>query len=197
MRRQGGIRALGLALLGLAAIGLVACGQTTSGGPGGESQGSHETTGAASNATPTGTAQTSSNTGGAPTPGQVTVTLVGTTSAAQTVGASLAITVEIANGLSSTIVATDHQTDCTMVTLEQQMGGAWQPVGRCMIMTATRMIPIAGGQIVKQVLTPQNGKTARTWAAGTYRVAFGYSLDSATETPGSGVIAYSQTFTIS
>lgn len=197
MHRQGGIRALVVGLLALAAVGLVACGQTTPSGPGGESQASHEATGTASSATPSGAAQTTANTGGAPTPGQVTVTLVGTSPAAQSVAASQSITVEIGNGLSTTIIATDHHTDCTMVTLEQQVGGAWQPVGKCLIMAATRMIPIAGGQVVKQVLTPQNGMTARTWAAGTYRVAFGFSVDAATETPGSGALVYSATFTIS
>lgn len=196
MRRQNGLRALTLALLALGAIGLVACGQTTSSGPGGESQKSHEATGTVSSATPSGTAQTSSNTVGAPTPGQVTVSLVGQTNAAQTMAASQSITVQIANGLSSTIITTDHHTDCTMVTLQQQVNGAWQPVGKCLIMAATRMIPIAGGQSVKQVLTPQNGMTGRAWAAGTYRVAFGYSVGSATETPGSGAMVYSATFTI-
>lgn len=203
MQRQYGIRALGFALLGLAAIGLVACGQTTSSGTGGESQASHASTGSASSGTPSGTPQTTSNSGGAPTPGQVTVTLVGTPQGtaqgtAQSYSKGAIITVEIANGLSSTITTTDHHTNCTMVTLEQQVGGAWQPVGKCVIMTATRMIPIAAGQVVKQELRPQNGMTnVGIWQAGTYRVAFSYSAGSNTETPGSGATIYSPTFTIS
>jgi hypothetical protein len=126
------------------------------------------------------------------------VALVGPGAAAPTVSRTQLITVEIANGLSSTIITTDHHTDCTMVTLERQVAGSWQSVGRCLIMAATRMIPIAGGQVVKQALTPQNGISARAWDAGTYRVAFGYSVGSASETttPGAGAVVYSATFTI-
>lgn len=200
MRRRGGTRGCGLALLGLLAVGLAACGQTTTGGLGGESKGPQVSTGTvsagtSSGATPSGTPQSS---GGnvAPTPGQVTVSVLAPASGSQQHATSESINVVIANGLSSTITTTDHHTDCTMVTLEQQINGAWQPVGRCLIMTATRLIPIAGGQTVEQVLTPQNGMTARTWPAGTYRIAFAYSSGSETTTPGAGATVYSATFTI-
>ncbi|HKV84548.1 MAG TPA: hypothetical protein VJN88_08330, partial [Ktedonobacterales bacterium] len=189
------------ALLVMTAVGLVACGQTTS-GLGGQSQGSREPTATSSSgapssgATPTSTSTGSSGSQVAPTPGQVTVSLIGPAQGARSVATTETITVEIANGLSSTITATDHHTSCTMVTLEQQVSGAWQPVGRCLIMAATRMIPIAGGQAVKQILAPQNGATAHAWPAGTYRVAFGYSVGSETPTPGSGATVYSATFTI-
>jgi hypothetical protein len=201
MRIHGGSRGLALsALLLLIAVGLVACGQTTTGGLGGQSQGSRQSTvstGVAKEGTPVTSSDTpTTGTQVAPTPGQVTVSLVGPTAGAQSVATSENITVEIANGLASTITTTDHHTDCTMVTLEQQVGGAWQPLGRCLIMAATRVIPIAGGQTVKQVLSPQSGLTSHAWPAGTYRVAFGYSLESETTTPGAGKTAYSATFTI-
>jgi hypothetical protein len=201
MRIHGGSRGLALsALLLLTAVGLVACGQTTTGGLGDQSQGSQQSTvstGVAKEGTPVTTSGTPTpGAQGATTPGQVTVSLVGPAQGAQSVATSENITVEIANGLTSTISTTDHHTDCTMVTLEQQVGGAWQPVGRCLIMAATRVIPIAGGQTVKQVLSPQNGLTSKAWPAGTYRVAFGYSLESEATTPGAGKTAYSATFTI-
>lgn len=201
MRIYGGSRGPALsALLVLTAVGLVACGQTTTGGLGGQAQGSQQSTvstGVAKEGTPVTTSGTPTpGTQVAPTPGQVTVSLVGAAQGAQSVATSENITVEIANGLASTISTTDHHTDCTMVTLEQQVGGAWQPVGRCLIMAATRVIPIAGGQTVKQVLSPQNGLTSHAWPAGTYRVAFGYSLESEATTPGAGKTSYSATFTI-
>ncbi|MGH2486163.1 MAG: hypothetical protein ACRDHE_09145 [Ktedonobacterales bacterium] len=202
-RIHGGSRGLALsALLALTAVGLVACGQTTTGGLGGQSQGSHEPTATSSGgavssgATPTSTGTGATSSPIAPTPGQVTVSLVGPARGAASVATSETINVEIANGLSSTITTTDHHTDCMMVTLEQQVSGAWQPVGRCLIMAATRMIPIAGGQTVKQILTPQNGLTSHTWPAGTYRVAFSYSVGPETTTPGAGATVYSATFTI-
>lgn len=192
MRKQSGFRGVALALLALAAVGLAACGQMTSSGPGGLSQSSHEST-----ASPTG-ATTNSATSSGPS-GQVTVSLMGPVGSAQGTqryATSEAITVLIDNGLSTSITATDHHTNCTMVTLERQVNGAWQPVGRCLIMTATRMIPIAGGQSVKQQLTPQGGASASAWPAGAYRVSFGYSAGPDTETPGSGAMAYSAMFTI-
>lgn len=197
MRKHGGSRGLTLsALLLLMTVGLVACGQTTTGGLGGQSQGSREPTATSSGgATPTSTSAGATGAQVAPTPGQVTVSLVGPPRGAQSVATSEAITVVVANGLTSTITTTDHHTDCTMVTLEQQVSGAWQPVGRCLIMAATRMILMTGGQTVKQVLTPQSGQTSGAWPAGTYRVAFGYRVGS-DSTPGSGATAYSATFTI-
>lgn len=195
MQKRGGSRTVVAALLALTAVGLAACGQTTSSGPGGLSQGSHEPTATSSGATPNGMG-TSSGASGGVTSGQVTVTLAGPAQGAQSYAASEMLTIVIGNGFSSAITATDHHTDCTMVTLERQVNGVWQPVGRCLIMSATRMIPIAGGQSVKQTLTPQSGATASAWAAGAYRVAFGYSVGSDTTTPGSGATAYSATFTI-
>jgi hypothetical protein len=99
-----------------------------------------------------------------------------------TVGASAyqrsdAISVTIANQGGSDIFAADHQSQCTIVQLQMQSGNAWQQMGKCAVMTPTRMHQIGHG--ASQVVTlaaPQGG-----WAAGTYRVSLAYS---STEKPG-------------
>ncbi len=102
-----------------------------------------------------------------------------------TVGASTyqrsdAISVTIANQGGSDIFAADHQSQCTIVQLRMQSGNTWQQMGKCAVMTPTRMHQISQG--ASQVVTlaaPQGG-----WAAGTYRVSLAYS---STQKPGGAV----------
>ena len=107
------------------------------------------------------------------TPGQLTIT---TTRA--TYGPCDAIQAIIANGLAQTIYAPDHQSACTVVTLQAQVTAGWQDVGECMLETPTRLYAIAPGTAVVQTLAPSFGRVASSaqgWPAGTYRLAFTYS----------------------
>ncbi len=177
MRYCVGIRILMSGTVTALSLGLVGCSvgpQPNAGGPG-----------AASGATPrpSATAQPTSR------PGQVTVAVDKTHYAPTDT-----ITVTILNGLATTISTTDHQTNCTVVTLERLVNGAWQPVGACRLMTPTRVVPISPGTTVQQL-----GSTA--WPAGTYRVAFRYFTEPDGEpgqgaSPGQGGVVYSATFTI-
>jgi hypothetical protein len=122
-------------------------------------------------------------------PGQVTVAVDKTHYAPTDT-----ITVTILNGLAAIISTTDHQTNCTIVTLERLVNGAWQPEGACRLMTPTRVVPISPGTTVQQL-------SSSAWPTGTYRVAFRYFTEPDAElgqgaTPGQGAVVYSATFTI-
>lgn len=110
------------------------------------------------------------------------------------------IQVVIANGLNQTVYAADHQTACTVVTLQEQVGAGWQSIGECKLETPTGLHAIAQGTAVAQTLTPGFGSVGgagRGWPAGTYRVAFAYST--ALESPyrGQSHTDYSPDFTVS
>lgn len=97
----------------------------------------------------------------------------------------------ISNGLDATISSTDHKTGCSLVTLEQLVGGAWQAVEPCRSMIATRMVDLAPRSVTPQRIgIPPN-------QPGTYRVAFMYggSDGAGAATAQSGPI-YSPTFTV-
>jgi hypothetical protein len=107
-----------------------------------------------------------------------------------------AIRVTVANGLSSSISTSDHQTSCTILTLQQLVNGTWQPVGRCMLMIVTRMYTIRSGTAVAQTLVPGYGSMqshSTGWSPGTYRIAFQYFAGSATSQHQE---IFSSTFTI-
>lgn len=149
---------------------LAGCGASGSAGPGG-------------GGTPTTTAGTA-------TPGPVTVT-----TDKQRYGSKDTIAVTITNGSSSTIVAPDHQSNCTIVTLEWWSGANWQPQNPCRLMTPTRLIPIAAGATMAQQLQPQGG-TPPSWPTGAYRLAFTYYVGTVGSHSGSPTTIYSATFTV-
>ncbi|MBF6590064.1 MAG: hypothetical protein IVW57_05960 [Ktedonobacterales bacterium] len=121
----------------------------------------------------------SSGGAGGVTPGQVT--LVTSKSRYQ---ASETVSVTIANGLSSGILAADHQSDCTVVVVEYLNGQTWQPQKLCQLKSATRLIPIAAGATLTQQIQPPGKPGALAWPTGTYRVALGYrSNPSGSDTP--------------
>jgi hypothetical protein len=99
---------------------------------------------------------------GAVTPGQVTVT----TNNLQYTSADT-IVVTVANGLPNGVLAADHQSNCTTVTVERQDGSSWQPQNPCRLMIATRLVPLDASTATTVQLQPQPA-----WAAGTYRIAF-------------------------
>lgn len=111
------------------------------------------------------------------------------------------IVVHVTNGLSNNIYAGNHQTDCTIVTLEMNSGGAWQPTGACRTEIATIFLPVRAGTTATFDLTPSSGGQLKSsaWAAGTYHVALRYTLsnpESGSAPPSSFETAYSVTFGI-
>jgi hypothetical protein len=89
------------------------------------------------------------------------------------------VTVTITNGLSSEINAIDHLTNCSVVTLERLSDGKWQPLGICVLRTATRLVPIAAGASLNQTLAPtsRSSGNSNTWVQGTYHIVFSYGND--------------------
>jgi hypothetical protein len=87
------------------------------------------------------------------------------------------VTVTVTNGLASAILAADHQSNCTTVTIERQDGQTWQPQNPCLLRSATRLVTLAPGSATPVDLAPPAGSGASGWAPGTYRLAFTYRLD--------------------
>jgi hypothetical protein len=98
------------------------------------------------------------------TPGQVTLTR-GTAR----YSSCDRITAVIANGLTTPISAADHQTNCTLLTLQQAVAGGWQPEPPCRWQTPTRLVTIPANSAILQELAAGSG-----WPAGTYRLTFTY-----------------------
>lgn len=100
------------------------------------------------------------------------------------------ITVYINNGLSQSIWVANHQTSCSLVTLELQSSSVWREVAPCQVKTPTGQIEIKPGTSnTQQVLAP--GRPA-AWPAGTYRVRLTYAL----QRLGPSTTIYSGTFTV-
>jgi hypothetical protein len=130
-----------------------------------------------------------------PTLGAVTLHL-GQTHA----GVTDAVSITVANDLPTAILVEDHQSECTVVTLERQQGGGWLAMAPCQLETPTRLLPIPSGTAQTVTLRPEGGPQPRMWQAGTYRFALHYSAGEEGQTNpaalASSGIVYSQTFTI-
>jgi hypothetical protein len=133
--------------------------------------------------------QTPGNTpdSGAVTSGHVTVTA----SKAQ-YGPTETVSVTIANGLSSGILAADHQSDCTVLLIEYLTGQTWQAQNLCRLKSPTRLISFGAGTATSQLLHPPSGPNASGWSVGTYRIAFTYRQSPS----GPETTVYSAQFTI-
>jgi len=107
-------------------------------------------------------------------------------------GASDTVHATVTNGLASSVLTADHQSNCGIVTIERQEGQTWQPQNPCLLKTATRLITLAPGSVTTAPLQPPTAAGASGWTAGTYRVAFTYRLSQA----GSDTTIYSAQFSI-
>jgi hypothetical protein len=115
-------------------------------------------------------------------------------------GVTDAVSVTVANDLPTAILVEDHQSECTVVTLERQQGGGWLAVAPCQLETPTRLLSIPSGTAQTVTLRPEGGPQPRLWQAGTYRFALHYSAGEEWQTNPAALapagIVYSQTFTI-
>ena len=101
---------------------------------------------------------------GTPGPGQVTVQ---TSASLYRPGDTIMVT--IANHAAQTIFFANHQTNCTVVTLQIQNGSIWQSINPCKLMIHTITETLGAGGSVSVSL-----KAVHAWAAGTYRILFRY-----------------------
>lgn len=171
MRRA--IGTLGLAGMLVTLVALCGCGVTAAGAGTGDSSNTTPQPSPTSSTTPPGVTITH---------GAVTVT----TSKTQFARGDT-IRVYISNGLSQSIFVADHQTACSLVTIELQSASGWRPLAPCRLMTPTRAVEIASGATNTQLI-PTSGIVP----AGTYRVRLGYAI----QTFGNPTVVYSGLFTV-
>ncbi|HEY7778845.1 MAG TPA: hypothetical protein VIC85_01415 [Ktedonobacterales bacterium] len=108
-------------------------------------------------------------------PPGVTIGQVAVVVESGTYGRASSIPVWAGNGLSQCIYTMDHQSDCSVVTLELRVNGEWRPQARCLLASPTRILGIAPLRADFVMLTPAaTGAASGMWTAGTYRVAFTY-----------------------
>jgi hypothetical protein len=160
--RRGLGRVLPLALVLL----LAACGVTTTTGlqPGGAL---NATTTATSAATPGGTPVSSVP------PTDAVVLSIDHTSYTP----SSTINVTLINHRATSIFTFDHQTSCTILTLQRQTPSGWEATGGCALGRMTQQVEIKAGATMQIALAPGAGQMHVTpWPAGTYRVILNYAL---------------------
>jgi len=166
---------------------LAACGVTTTGEQqlGDPTSGSPTTT-TASTTTPRGTPVASVRPSDA-----ITLT---TDHASYSTSATIIVT--LINGRSTSIFTFDHQTSCTILTLQRQTASGWQPVGGCAQGRMTVQVEIQAGANMKITLSPTAGQIhPAPWPAGTYRAVLNYSLQK--QEMATGSMAASPTFSLS
>lgn len=129
-----------------------------------------------------GSGATPSPTGKPPT---LPVTLqVGAASYAR--GSSISVTIQNQSG--HTIAFADHRTNCSVLLLERQTSGSWQPVAPCKLMIATHLHFLKAGETsVITILTSDQ------WPTGYYHARLDYSYQSDTGVQGLTPV-YSQQF---
>jgi hypothetical protein len=90
---------------------------------------------------------------------------------------SSAIKVTLINHRSTSIFAYDHQTSCTILSLQRQTNGGWQVTGGCALGRVTQQIEIKAGETMQITLAPEMGQIHATpWPTGTYRIALQYGV---------------------
>ncbi|HEX5547338.1 MAG TPA: hypothetical protein VFX24_08010 [Ktedonobacterales bacterium] len=180
LKRVGRIVPVALVLM------LAACGVTTTG----------EQPGGTTGNTPAATAASTATSGGTPVssvPPTNAITLT-TDHASYTTSATIIVT--LINGRSTSIFTFDHQTSCTILTLQRQTASGWQPVGGCAQGRMTVQVEVKAGANMKITLSPSAGQIhPAPWPAGTYRAVLNYSLQK--QEMATGSMAASPTFSLS
>lgn len=157
-------RALPLALM----LALAACGvsATTGTQPGG-----------ASNTTPTAASTSATTPGGTPVSSVPPTSAVVLSTDHTSYTSSSTINVTLINHRATSIFAFDHQTSCTILTLQRQTANSWATTGGCAMGRMTQRVEIKAGATMQIALAPGAGQIHTTpWPAGTYRVILNYAL---------------------
>jgi len=83
------------------------------------------------------------------------------------------IAVSVVNGLLVAIRVADHQSGCTIVSVERQSGSSWQAQNPCLLRSPTRLVALASGSVTAVAVPPPD----RGWALGAYRVTLTYRME--------------------
>ena len=83
----------------------------------------------------------------------------------------------LSNGRSTSIFTFDHQTSCTILTLQRQTASGWQAVGGCAQGRMTVQVEIKPGASMEyHHCAERRADTFPPWPAGTYRAVLNYAL---------------------
>jgi hypothetical protein len=106
---------------------------------------------------------------------------------------SSTIIVTLVNRGATNVITFDHQTGCTILTLQRQVSGDWQPVGSCAMGRVTQQVTIPAGKTMQIKLTPGGGQIHPSlWPTGTCRVVLRF----ASSQQGAATVVATMLFTI-
>ena len=172
--------------LTLSLLTLAACGVTTTNGQ----------LGGAVSGTPTATTTSATTPGGTPVSSVPPTDAVTLTTDRTSYTTSATIIVTLSNHRSTSVFAFDHQTSCTILTLQRQTASGWQAVGGCSLGRMTQQIEVKAGETMKITIAPDAGQIhPMPWPAGTYRAVLNYALQK--QNMAARTMATSATFTVS
>lgn len=144
---------------------LAACGVTTT---------TELQPGGTSNGTPT---TTSATPGGTPVSSVPPTNAVDLSSDHTSYTPSSTINITLINHRSTSIFTFDHQTSCTILTLQRQTTTGWENVVGCAMGRPTQLIEIKAGATMQIALAPGAGQIQATpWPSGMYRAVLNYAL---------------------
>ena len=98
--------------------------------------------------------------------------------------------VTIKNQSNQAINFADHQTNCTVLTVQRQVGDSWQKMAPCRLEILTRLHTLNAGASMDVSIN-----TAGPWPAGVYRARLDFRAGSDTVPGGAGTV-YSSEFSL-
>ncbi|HQR33250.1 MAG TPA: hypothetical protein PLK30_10955 [Blastocatellia bacterium] len=105
------------------------------------------------------------------------------------------LTLSVNNVTSQTIVAYDHQSYCSIVTVQRNEGGNWVDMFPCLLGSQSNLIKISAGEDRKLKLPADTAPTKL--AAGAYRLEFTYwQVDANGNPTGNPTTVFSNTFAV-
>lgn len=169
---------------------LIGCGHNdgsaSGSGTGGSPTGSGNGVTPTSNATPSGPASRPTQPSSQP-PTSGVILQVG--AASYTPGSTVHVTIK--NQSNQAINFADHLTNCTVLTVQRQVGGSWQAMAPCRLEIMTRLHTLNAGASLDVSIN-----TAGPWPAGVYRARLDFRSGSDIAPPGGGGTVYSSEFSL-
>ncbi|MFN0112218.1 MAG: hypothetical protein ACKVZH_25435, partial [Blastocatellia bacterium] len=92
-----------------------------------------------------------------------------------------AVFLKVNNDTAQNIVAYDHQSFCSIVTVQQQQGGNWVNVFPCLLATPSRPVKIGSREELELKLPTDDGSSKLP--GGTYRLSLNYWTPDANGNP--------------
>ena len=103
-------------------------------------------------------------------------------------GSTISVTIQNQSG--QTIYFADHRTNCTVLLLERQVNGTWEPVAPCKLMLATHIHSLKTGESSTIPIT-----TTTQWLTGHYQARLDYNFKADADVNGPTPV-YSNMFTL-